>query len=837
MYPSHRQATPRITQFILCLLGLALSLAATGCAEEEIPLQGDTAQSATEGGPGETDENAEPSASQPEASSTKPSAPDLGEATESETTTAESAAVGVKARGGAAQSMLRVSFAVHDTVATSTDPASVIQGSPVDDGTTRWITTVEIESLRNLTWALTTENFGLQLPTGEEHTPTAIFDSLGEQLFNVPLSGRERHVVHLVFEPNDAAVDLTEADLVVFEGNGMPARIPLQGSAYAATYPIALADGATTAMSVGGFGGCTDAEFDTRIESASIDIEGQVQFDSFERMPEGERLLHVDLRVTGTSSSAGFDSSSANCGVVGLWPEFRVLVDGRPTEAFSDHSPTIEGLASTVLPLRFQIPATATQVDVVGGADSTLASWDLDLPAAVGEPGAKLSHFSKNPEFDELTPAWGDRPDGSSTATLAAGGAVDTMTFVQFEIGESIATNVAPGDLPCCIDEEDRNWLVVDLGVESLAELNWLLSPETFVLIDPAGNPRAAEAIYDRTGESVYNVQFDGIEFFDLSLAFETDGLITDASGWRIQVESGDVRPLVLPLSGDAPGSGYPLGLRVGDNAQLTTNEFPGCSDPLIDVTVNQITIDIEGIGHWGNWTRTDSEHLLVPIELAIANLADNSDFRSNTQNCGVLALWPGFLLFADGVPLNSFNLQSPSIEFGAPESLDINFEIPVDTQTITLTDGAGEQIIGTWELKDAGEVLENFGATQVDTRTLITLDETVLFAFGESELRQSAFSPLNRVASVLNSEASDDVFITGHTDAIGDDASNQALSEARAQAVADALIEAGVDADRLIVAGAGETTPVAPNTNDDGSDNPEGREQNRRVEILFTTR
>jgi OOP family OmpA-OmpF porin len=70
-------------------------------------------------------------------------------------------------------------------------------------------------------------------------------------------------------------------------------------------------------------------------------------------------------------------------------------------------------------------------------------------------------------------------------------------------------------------------------------------------------------------------------------------------------------------------------------------------------------------------------------------------------------------------------------------------------------------------------------------------------------------------------------VEIAGHTDADGDDASNQALSEKRAQAVADYLVKAGLPADRFTAVGYGSTQPVASNDTD------EGKAQNRRIEFV----
>ena len=77
-------------------------------------------------------------------------------------------------------------------------------------------------------------------------------------------------------------------------------------------------------------------------------------------------------------------------------------------------------------------------------------------------------------------------------------------------------------------------------------------------------------------------------------------------------------------------------------------------------------------------------------------------------------------------------------------------------------------------------------------------------------------------------------VHVSGHTDSVGSEASNQTLSEQRAQAVVDYFTDAGIDPSRLHAQGFGETRPVAPNTHQDGADNPDGRAQNRRVEIVI---
>lgn len=96
-----------------------------------------------------------------------------------------------------------------------------------------------------------------------------------------------------------------------------------------------------------------------------------------------------------------------------------------------------------------------------------------------------------------------------------------------------------------------------------------------------------------------------------------------------------------------------------------------------------------------------------------------------------------------------------------------------------------------------------------------------------DSAAIQPRFGPvLNDVADVLQTYPATYVDVIGHTDSVGAADYNQLLSERRASSVAQALIQRGVMADRLYVAGMGETSPVASNETD------EGRAANRRVEI-----
>ena len=108
-----------------------------------------------------------------------------------------------------------------------------------------------------------------------------------------------------------------------------------------------------------------------------------------------------------------------------------------------------------------------------------------------------------------------------------------------------------------------------------------------------------------------------------------------------------------------------------------------------------------------------------------------------------------------------------------------------------------------------------------------------VNFDFDKSTLRPDAVSVLSEAAQILQRYPELRVEVAGHTDSKGTDAYNQSLSERRATAVYDYLTSNGVDASRMVGPnGYGESRPIAPNTNPDGSDNPEGRAENRRTEL-----
>jgi outer membrane protein OmpA-like peptidoglycan-associated protein len=113
---------------------------------------------------------------------------------------------------------------------------------------------------------------------------------------------------------------------------------------------------------------------------------------------------------------------------------------------------------------------------------------------------------------------------------------------------------------------------------------------------------------------------------------------------------------------------------------------------------------------------------------------------------------------------------------------------------------------------------------------------QQALFDFDKSNLRPDAEETLAAAGPEIAKLGGKPTRIEGHTDAIGSDAYNMKLSEARAAAVRDWLVGRGLVPVSTPIKGYGKSNPIAPNKTSDGRDDPEGRQKNRRVEVVFDT-
>ena len=158
---------------------------------------------------------------------------------------------------------------------------------------------------------------------------------------------------------------------------------------------------------------------------------------------------------------------------------------------------------------------------------------------------------------------------------------------------------------------------------------------------------------------------------------------------------------------------------------------------------------------------------------------------------------------------------------------------------------GAQEQELppgATFKVIDIIFKVESFGGQVVDlqvketeTEVRIELAADVLFEFDKATLLPKAEDTLKKAAEFIRQRAKGEIRIEGHTDAKGDDAYNHRLSERRADSVRQWFGRNGLRGLRVTSRGFGETRPIVPNTKADGADDPDGRQKNRRVEIVIS--
>jgi outer membrane protein OmpA-like peptidoglycan-associated protein len=129
-------------------------------------------------------------------------------------------------------------------------------------------------------------------------------------------------------------------------------------------------------------------------------------------------------------------------------------------------------------------------------------------------------------------------------------------------------------------------------------------------------------------------------------------------------------------------------------------------------------------------------------------------------------------------------------------------------------------------------EAVEKVEEVIPEPEAKIFVIRAIFFKFDDYSLTSQAKSKLENLADIMNTYKELHILASGHTDAIGPDSYNMTLSRRRANSAVEYLKSQGIASDRMQIKALGETDHVAINSNPDGSDNPEGRKLNRRVEF-----
>jgi outer membrane protein OmpA-like peptidoglycan-associated protein len=179
--------------------------------------------------------------------------------------------------------------------------------------------------------------------------------------------------------------------------------------------------------------------------------------------------------------------------------------------------------------------------------------------------------------------------------------------------------------------------------------------------------------------------------------------------------------------------------------------------------------------------------------------------------------------------PDGNYELLLPAGDF---QVLVLNRGTETASSQVVINESTPETIYLAGTLQKEKIVEKEIG---VKSDTLIL--HSILYAFNASDVLPVYYDYLNRVKDIMLKYPSLVIRVEGYTDAIGSGAYNQALSVRRAQAVSNYLVKQEVDKNRFSITGNGELFPAARNFNADGSDCPEGRKYNRRVQLVPETK
>jgi outer membrane protein OmpA-like peptidoglycan-associated protein len=151
----------------------------------------------------------------------------------------------------------------------------------------------------------------------------------------------------------------------------------------------------------------------------------------------------------------------------------------------------------------------------------------------------------------------------------------------------------------------------------------------------------------------------------------------------------------------------------------------------------------------------------------------------------------------------------------------------------VALKDGyfPNDATASTMGLKRSDTLFREIPLKKLELNQSIVLKD-IYYDFDKSSLRPESNKTLASLVEILNVNPGIIVEFGAHTDSKGDDLYNEKLSQRRAESVVKYLKKEGINKERMVAKGYGESQFIAPNSHPDGSDNPEGRQLNRRTEI-----
>lgn len=384
--------------------------------------------------------------------------------------------------------------------------------------------------------------------------------------------------------------------------------------------------------------------------------------------------------------------------------------------------------------------------------------------------------------------ACGSSKPKNADATPAPAPEATTETPTPTPTASATASSVAtvpgyrPGEIP-------------PIPLFSLPAIDVFASNADKAIIDSASSQLASVE-----GVTVSPAKCDGSSLISGSTVFGGDGSAVSSSAGSTVVNGGDGSGVIT--------EGSTTITYAGDGSGTYTNM----------ATMLTITVDADGSGTYTTPSTTftlDGKGQGTYTDTASGETITNNGDGSGTHTTRTVTV------INNGDGTGSYTGPSLTIINNGDGTAQVNGQTIKDAPKV---DKAAK--LGKFPPVESLKPVESCG-------TLITLEDGVLFDFGKSDIRADAAQTLGKLATVLTNAKVPAAHVYGHTDSVSDEAFNQQLSEARANAVSGELKKDGVTA-TMDATGYGESKPVAPNENADGSDNPAGRALNRRVEIFI---
>ena len=374
--------------------------------------------------------------------------------------------------------------------------------------------------------------------------------------------------------------------------------------------------------------------------------------------------------------------------------------------------------------------------------------------------------------------------DATPTPAPEATTEAPTQTPTASATASSVATvpGYRPGEIP-------------PIPLFSLPAIDVFASNADKAVIDSASSQLASVE-----GVTVSPAKCDGSSLISGSTVFGGDGSAVSSSAGSTVVNGGDGSGVIT--------EGSTTITYAGDGSGTYTNM----------ATMLTITVDADGSGTYTTPSTTftlDGKGQGTYTDTASGETITNNGDGSGTHTTRTVTV------INNGDGTGSYTGPSLTIINNGDGTAQVNGQTIKDAPKV---DKAAK--LGKFPPVESLKPVESCG-------TLITLEDGVLFDFGKSDIRADAAQTLGKLATVLTNAKVPAAHVYGHTDSVSDEAFNQQLSEARANAVSGELKKDGVTA-TMDATGYGESKPVAPNENADGSDNPAGRALNRRVEIFI---